>query len=106
VDDSLSIPADLDRALAVTVLDWLRSPHTSVEAAPATTLDPLLARIVETLRGRGARSDDVTDALEDAFAALLAGQDDPEHRERVRLLEAHARHSVAALLHPAPSISG
>lgn len=105
VNDSLSIPPELDRALALAVLDYLRQP-TSADASAGGSddralpaqLDDVLRRTVDELRARGAGRAEVTDALEDAFAALLAGQDLPEHRERVRRVDAHARSTVSELL--------
>lgn len=92
MDDLLEIPADLDRTLALGVLSALAAPEPDPSAARA--LDGTLERIVAVLRGRGARAADVLDALEDAFAALLAAHESPSKRDAVQQLHEHARSVV------------
>lgn len=106
--DLLSIPAALDRALARTVLDEVRATGVGATgggaAGPAADGDPppplasAVTGVVDALSAQGARASEVMLALEDAFAALLAGHDDPAARARVRTLDRQARELVAARL--------
>ena len=97
----LSIPPDLDRALAMTVLSHARSgaaERPAAAAAPPPELARVITSVVDALREQGARSSDVTLALEDAFAALLAGHDEPGPRRRLRELQGQARQLVMSTL--------
>jgi hypothetical protein len=108
VSDLLAIPPDLDRALAVFVTTAFREAappaaalaggDSGARVAPAAyeRLDAILAGITAALRAHGARPADVTDALDDAFAALAAGHPAPAHRAVLGALTAHARRRVAA----------
>ncbi len=112
MSDTLAIPPDLDRALAVFVTTAFREAaappaaalaggESGARVAPAAyeRLDAILAGIAAALRADGARPADVADALDDAFAALAAGHPAPAHRAVLGALTAHARRRVAA---PAP----
>lgn len=112
--DMLGIPPDLDRALAHTVLDDARAQPARAAAAdpegdglPAA-LAAALAGVVDALAAQGARASEVLLAVEDAFAALMAGQAHPAGRARVRALDGRARQLVAARLGygPLPLRSG
>lgn len=100
--DTLSIPPDLDRALAMTVLDAVRASGTVAAAGGGLVvpprLDEVLGQVVRELVGQGASRDDVLDALQDAFAALLAARQGDPGRGTVAALEAHARDTAARLL--------
>ena len=119
-DTLVGIPPELDRALARAVLDDVRYPPPTAGLAPdgaggdgpaadplgldaplpdaPAALTQLVTRVVDALDAQGARASEVLLAIEDAFAALLAGQGDPARRARVRALDAHARSLVAARL--------
>jgi PAS domain S-box-containing protein len=92
-DPVLGIPPALDRALARAVLD--ASAGAGPEAVPPAVAEAV-TRVVDALVAGGAGA--VLLALEDAFAALQAGQRDPARRERVRALGAGARELAAARL--------
>lgn len=122
--ETLSIPPGLDHALATAVLAVLRAqplagsrpgiPGVADRASPdPATADPALegvagtsvpalmgqldavtARVVGALHAQGAAPAEVLDALEDAFAALLAAYEAPAQRGVLRALAAHAQ-SVA-----------
>ena len=99
MQDSVSIPTDLDRALALAVLDELRRlPFAAPADATPTAVDLAVGRIVNDLRAQGALTREVLLALDDAFAALLAGRDSPSHRDRVRALGDQARALATARL--------
>jgi hypothetical protein len=89
----LGIPPALDRALARVVLD--ASAGADPEAVPPAVAGAV-TRVVDALAAGGAGA--VLLALEDAFAALQAGQRDPARRARVRALGAGAREVAAARL--------
>jgi hypothetical protein len=55
-----------------------------------------VAHVADALAAQGAGADAALLALEDAFAALLAGQREPASRDRVRALGARAREVTAA----------
>jgi hypothetical protein len=98
-DDVLSIPPALDRALARTVLDDLRAVRTASPGdAPSPALAATVEGVVDALRAQGARASEVMLAVEDAFAALLAGQRDAVVRGRVQALDDQARQLVAGRL--------
>ena len=100
-DEVLSIPPALDRALARTVLDELRSARQTTvddDAPLSPTLAATLTSVVDALRAQGALASEVMLAVEDAFAALLAGQRDAPGRERVQALDAQARQLVSGRL--------
>jgi hypothetical protein len=97
-EDVLGIPPALDRALAHTVLADARAPHTGDPDAPSAALAETLKNVVDALRAQGARASEVMLAIEDAFAALVAGQRDPAGRVRMLALDGHARQVVTARL--------
>lgn len=107
--DTLSIPPDLDRALAMTVLDSTRAREDGASsgdgaAAILPQLDSVLERIVRALVSAGATRDEVLDALQDAFAALLAAREGDPRRETLLRLDEHARATARRLLAvPAPA---
>lgn len=107
---ALAIPPALDRALAHAVLDEARAARTAGgaagdaaerdaahEAAPER-LVAVVGSVVDALRTQGARASEALRAVEDAFAALHAGQPDAVGRGRVLALDGHARQVVAARL--------
>jgi len=97
--DLLSIPPDLDRALARTVLADVQGARAGADdAGPSDALTAVVTRVVDALGAQGARASEVLLAIEDAFAALLAGQRYPAQRERLHALDVHARELVAARL--------
>jgi hypothetical protein len=104
VHDSLSIPPDLDRALAMTVLETTRvrgegtTPSGAAVAAILPQLDSVLERVVRALVTAGATRDEVLDALQDAFAALLAAREGDPRREALLELDEHARATARRLL--------
>lgn len=111
--DLLGIPPALDRALALTVLDDARARPAraatadvdlDLDAVPAP-LAAALACVVDALAAQGARASEVLLAVEDAFAALVAGQAHPAGRARVRALDGQARQFVAARLGYGPARS-
>lgn len=112
-DDLLGIPPALDLALARAVLADLHGARVvAVDATGAdaggqpaeqpaelpAALSATVASVVDALRDQGARASEVLLAVEDAFAALLAGQRDAAGRGRVLVLDSHARQLVAARL--------
>jgi hypothetical protein len=100
-DEVLSIPPALDRALARNVLEDLRSTRQATpedDAALSPALAATLTSVVDALRAQGALASEVMLAVEDAFAALLAGQRDATGRGRVQTLDGHARQLVAGRL--------
>ena len=105
--DSLSIPPDLDRALAMTVLETPRArdgaPPGDGLTAILPKLDSVLERIVRALLTAGATRDEVLDALQDAFAALLAAREGDPRRETLFLLDDHARATARRLLQTVPA---
>ena len=96
----VSIPPDLDRELALTILADLRGRRDDADPqeSPPSALDSVVARIVDALRAQGALPADGVLALDDAFAALLAGSARPVERSRTRVHDAHARDLVFARL--------
>jgi hypothetical protein len=108
VHDSLSIPPDLDRALAMTVLETTRlradgsTPGDGI-AAILPQLDSVLERVVRALVSAGATRDEVLDALQDAFAALLAAREGDPRRETLLALDDHARATARRLLQTVPA---
>lgn len=102
----LSIPPDLDRALAMTVLTHLRIAGAGPNVAPSAELRTIVASVVEALRTQGARASDIALAFEDAFAALAAGHGDPRQRRRVRQLEREAWQAAATRLGYGGPVSG
>ena len=98
--DSLSIPPDLDRALAMTVLETMRPRPDGADGPPVipSRLDELLGDVVRALPAAGASPEEVLDAVQDAFAALLAARQGDPGRETVRTLDAHARATTRRLL--------
>ena len=94
----LLIPPELDRALARSVVTHARSggPHAGPD--PTVELQAVVVCIVDVLRSQGARASDVALAFDDAFAALMAGQQQAEQRRTVRVLEERARRAVAVRL--------
>ena len=105
--DSLSIPPDLDRALAMTVLETTRArdggPSGDGLAAILPQLDSVLERVVRALVSAGATRDEVLDALQDAFAALLAAREGDPRREMLLQLDEHARTTARRLLQAVPA---
>lgn len=97
-DDVLGIPPALDRALAHTVLADVRGAPRPESDGPSAALSASVGSVVDALRAQGARASEVLLAVEDAFAALLAGQHDAAGRGRVVALDGHARQVVAARL--------
>jgi hypothetical protein len=97
-DDLLGIPPALDRALAHTVLSDVRGSRADDADGPPAALAATVAGVVDALRAQGARASEVLLAVEDAFAALLAGQRDAAGRGRVLALDGHARQLVASRL--------
>jgi hypothetical protein len=97
-DDVLGIPPALDRALAHAVLTDLRGSRAGDDDAPPAALASTVTSVVDALRAQGARASEVLLAIEDAFAALLAGQRDAAGRGRVLALDGHARQVVASRL--------
>lgn len=106
--ETLSIPPDLDRALAMTVLETTRarvdgaSPDDGV-AAILPKLDSVLERVVRALVSAGATRQEVLDALQDAFAALLAAREGDPRREMLLTLDDHARTTARRLLQAVPA---
>ena len=103
LDSLVSIPPELDRALARTVLDEVRGARRVGQGlAPTDDPPPALAEsvagVVDALRAQGARASEVLLAVEDAFAALLAGQRGAAERRHVAALDGQARQVVAARL--------
>jgi hypothetical protein len=98
VQDVVGIPPALDRALAHTILAEVRGVEPVDGDTPPAALAATLTSVVDALRSQGARASEVLLAVEDAFAALLAGQRDANGRGRVRALDGHARQVVAARL--------
>jgi hypothetical protein len=104
VHETLSIPPDLDRALAMTVLETVRAPASAAaagggrEGAPPSRLDSILEQVVRALVTAGATSDEVLDALHDAFAALLAARPGDHARDIMLALDAHAQATARRLL--------
>ena len=106
--DSLSIPPDLDRALAMTVLDSTRARVDGASPGEGATailpqLDSVLERVVRALVTAGATRDEVLDALQDAFAALLAAREGDPRRETLLMLDDHARATARRLLQAVPA---
>jgi hypothetical protein len=97
-DDVLGIPPALDRALADTVLADARGAPRPESDGPSAALSATVSNVVDALRGQGARASEVLLAVEDAFAALVAGQRDAAARGRVLALDGHARQVVASRL--------
>jgi hypothetical protein len=106
---ALAIPPALDRALTHAVLDEARAAGTTGAAehdpahdpehdAAPETLVAIVGSVVDDLRTQGARASEALRAVEDAFAALHAGQPDDAGRGRVRALDGHARQVAAARL--------
>jgi len=102
VHESLSIPPELDRALAMTVLETVRTPAADSPSGGAivvsSRLDSLLEQVVQALVAAGATRDEVLDALRDAFAALLAARSGDRGRETMLALDAHAQATARRLL--------
>ena len=101
--ETLSIPPDLDRALAMTVLEIVRPPYGGapsgeVAAVLSARLDLLLEQVVRALVRAGATHDEVLDALQDAFAALLAARQGDPRRDTMIALDAHAQATARRLL--------
>lgn len=116
--DTLSIPPALDHALATAVLAVLRAqplaggsadllgahdgtadPATGSERRPGAELlgarlDDVTAQVVAALQAQGATAGETLDALEDAFAALLAAYEAPAQRGVLRALAARARQAA------------
>ena len=63
----------------------------------------MLERVVGALVSAGATRDEVLDALQDAFAALLAAREGDPHRETLRRLDEHARATARRLLQSVPA---
>jgi hypothetical protein len=103
---ALAIPPALDRALTHAVLDEARAAgatgraaeHDPEHVAAPETLVAIVGSVVDDLRTQGARASEALRAVEDAFAALHAGQPDDAGRGRVRALDGHARQVAAARL--------
>ena len=102
---ALAIPPALDRALTHAVLDEVRAAGTTGPAQHDPEHDPapetlvaIVGSVVDDLRTQGARASEALRAVEDAFAALQAGQPDDAGRGRVRALDGHARQVAAARL--------
>jgi PAS domain S-box-containing protein len=92
-DPVLGIPPALERALARAVLD--ASAGAGPGAVPPTVAEAV-TRVADALAAGGVGA--VLLALEDAFAALQAGQRDPARRERVGALGVRAQELAAARL--------
>ena len=99
---ALAIPPALDRALTRAVLDEARAAggpeHDPEHDAAPETLATIVGSVVDALRTQGARASEALRAVEDAFAALLAGQTDAAGRGRVRALDGQARQVAAVRL--------
>jgi PAS domain S-box-containing protein len=95
---AIGIPPALDRALAGAVLTAAGTPtHADGnDGAMPPIVAEAVARVIAMLTAQGAAAETVSLALEDAFAALLAGQRDPLARGRVRTLAAGARQLALA----------
>jgi hypothetical protein len=124
--ERVGIPPALDRALAEAVLDAVGARRgdgagaagageagagedvaagegdggdraaASHDGALPPAVAAAVARVADALAAQGAGADAVRDALEDAFAALLAGQRHDAARGRVRALAAGARQLATA----------
>jgi hypothetical protein len=96
---AISIPPALDRALALAVLAAADDPDAATGhhagAMPPAVADAV-ARVADALAAQGAAASAVRVALEDAFAALMAGQRTRAARARVQALAAGARRIAAA----------
>jgi hypothetical protein len=105
-----AIPPALDRALAAAVLDAVRAGGVrdaggadggpAVKDAAPRAVAEAVARVADALAAQGVDADAVLLALDDAFAALLAGQQRPAQRAHVGALGASARQATAARLGP------
>jgi hypothetical protein len=96
---AVGIPPALDRALAGAVLAAVAAGTTTDDGADAAmppAVADAVARVAASLAAQGAAPAAVRLALEDAFAALLAGQRDPGARARRQALAAGARQLAAA----------
>jgi hypothetical protein len=72
-------------------------------AAILPQLDSVLERVVRALVSAGATRDEVLDALQDAFAALLAAREGDPRRETLLMLDDHARTTARRLLQAVPA---
>jgi hypothetical protein len=63
----------------------------------------VLERVVRALVTAGATRQEVLDALQDAFAALLAAREGDPRRETLLALDEHARSTARRLLQAVPA---
>jgi hypothetical protein len=99
MQESFNIPPALDRALALAILALARQEG-AIEGDETTTGDAFGAAqtqlaaavtpVVHALRDQGASTAEILEAIEDAFAALMAGRTDSGERDRMRGLGARA----------------
>jgi hypothetical protein len=102
--EMMGIPPELDRTLALAILGDLRAwaSDADVRAAgsegPSPEVESAVGSVADALSAQGARPSEIVLALDDAFAALLAGRESPVHRARVQGLGAWAQRAVVARL--------
>jgi hypothetical protein len=101
VGEPVGIPPELDRALARAVLDVVGADDAAGAAEHYdvwTSVDGAVTRVADALAAQGAGVDAILFALEDAFAALTAGQRHHGGRAHVQALAARARDHAAERL--------
>jgi hypothetical protein len=102
--EMMGIPPELDRTLALAILADLRAWPSDRDARAAEAEGPseevasAVQRVADALSAQGARPSEIVLALDDAFAALLAGRETPVHRARVQALGSWAQRAVVSRL--------
>ncbi len=102
--EMMGIPPELDRTLALAILadlrDWPgeRDARAAEAEGPSAEVESAVQRVADALSAQGARPSEIVLALDDAFAALLAGRETPVHRARVQALGAWAQRAVVTRL--------
>ena len=102
--EMMGIPPELDRTLALAILADLREwpadgdARAAGSAGPSPEVETAVGRVADALSAQGARPSEIVLALDDAFAALLAGRESAVHRARVQGLGAWAQRAVVSRL--------
>lgn len=113
MQETFNIPPALDRALALAILALARQgdPDEGDEAttgdafgAAQAQLAAAVTPVVHALRDQGASTAEILEAIEDAFAALMAGRSNVDERDRMRSLGARAA-SLVLVPESSPSMS-